>query len=290
MLVGCGGAQTHAELTYAENAERAYNQAIEPFDNHDCVTATPLFQTVRREYPYSRFGALAELRLADCEIDQQHYSEAIRQYRAFIRQRPTHREIPYAQFRVVLGYFKQVPTEFVLSPPPEERDLAPARTALRVVRRFLRDYAESDHRAEAERIQEDVTTLLARHELYAARYYLSRDKAPACIGRVRALLRDFPGNRLEAEAHLLLARTYMHTRDRARARAALTRMIENYSGTGFDEQANRYLIELGPPASDEPEVEDEDWLIQPRPPEEPETLEPEPEPEPAAAPAAAPGF
>lgn len=252
-VAGCGGTQQPA-LSYGESARRDYERAQAAFEDDDCLTATPLFQNVRREYPYSRYAALSELRIADCELRQQHYTEAIRGYRAFIRQRPTHAEVDTANFSIARAYFQQIPQDFFLSPPPEERDQAATRSALRVVRRFLLDFPESDHVAEARRIERQVLALLARHELYVADYYLKRDRPEATISRVQTLLSEYEGSGVEPEALMLMGRTYLHMRREREARLAFGEIVDRFPRTGFRVQACEYLRTLGQDC-DEPQID-----------------------------------
>lgn len=101
LIVGCGASQP-TELSYGESARRDYDRAMEAYADGDCLTAEPLFQHVVREYSYSRYAALAELRVADCELAQNHYTEAIRRYRSFVRARPTHVHVDYANFQIAV--------------------------------------------------------------------------------------------------------------------------------------------------------------------------------------------
>lgn len=262
---GCGGTQAPT-LTYGESARRDYERALAAFADHDCLTAEPLFNNIVREYSYSRYAALAELRAADCEQQQQHYTEAIRRYRAFIRARPTHAEIDYANFQIAVSYFRQIPQDFFLSPPREERDQAPTRASLRILQRFLRDYPESEHVAEAETMQRDVLSLLARHELYVADFYLLRDRPRATVSRLERLLEEYDGSGLEPQALLLLGRTFLHMRERPRARTSFEDLIERFPDTGFALQAQNYLDMMGsgevdagePPVGDGEDGEDGD--------------------------------
>lgn len=242
---GCGAAQSTATLTYGESARRDYDRALRAFNDHDCLTAEPLFNNIVREYSYSRYAALAELRAADCELQQAHYTEAIRRYRAFIRARPTHAEIDYANFQIAGAYFRQVPQDFFLSPPREERDQAPTRSALRVLQRFLRDYPESEHVHDAEVMQTQILQLLARHELYVADFYLLRDRPRATIGRLERLLEDYEGSGLEPQALLLMGRTYLHMSEQAHARRAFEELSEAYPESGVAVQARAYLAMMG---------------------------------------------
>ena len=241
--LGCGAAAP-AGLTYGESARRDYERAMEAYSDSDCLTAQPLFQHVVREYGYSRYAALAELRVADCELSQNHYTEAIRRYRAFVRARPTHERVDYANFQIALCYFRQIPTDIFLTPPPEERDQNPTRSALRVVRRFLRDYPRSEHLDEAQRIERDCLRLLARHELYVAGFYLQRDRPLAAVGRLEYVLAEYPGSGLEPDALRLLGRTRLHMREREVARHTFDDLVARFPDSPVADQARRYLAEL----------------------------------------------
>lgn len=247
LVSACGGAQQGPALSYGESARRDYERALAAFQDRDCLTAGPLFQRVRREYPYSRYAALAELRSADCELEQMHYAEAIRQYRAFIRARPTHPDLDYAEFRVALAYYRQIPQDFFLSPPREERDQATTRSALRTLERFLRQHGESEHAEEARRMQREVLAVLARHELYVADFYLLRDRPEATISRIEGMLEEYRGSGLEPLAKVLLGRTYLHMRRNDEARVTFEDVIASHPESGFAEQARRYLARMQAP-------------------------------------------
>lgn len=239
--LGCGGTDAPRALSYGENARRSYENAFEAFEDRDCLTADPLFRRIRREYPYSRYAALAELRVADCAVIQDNYTEAIRAYRSFIRHRPAHAEVPYAQYKIAEAYYRQIPTDFFLSPPPQERDQAPTRNALRQLRRFILDYGDSEYIAEARNMVRASLTLLAQHELYVAEFYLGRDRPRAAVGRLRHLLDVYEGSGVEPQALLLLGTVYLRMREVADARHTFEDLLERFPDSGYAEQAREYL-------------------------------------------------
>lgn len=239
--LGCGGNQTPRALSYGENARRSYENAFRAFEDRDCLTADPLFRRIRREYPYSRYAALAELRIADCHLIQNQYTEAIRAYRSFVRHRPAHQDVPYANFKIAEAYYRQVPTDFFLSPPPWERDQAPTRNALRQLRRFILDYPESEHVEQARVMVRDSLRLLAHHELYVAEFYLGRDQPTAAVGRLRTLLDVYDGSGIEPQALLLLGRVYLHMREVSDARRTFEELVERFPDSGYAEQAREFL-------------------------------------------------
>ncbi len=240
-LFGCGANTAPQALSYGENARRGYENAFRAFQDRDCLTADPLFRRIRREYPYSRYAALAELRVADCHLIQNQFSEAITAYRSFVRHRPAHSDVAYAHYKIAEAYFRQIPGEFFLSPPPHQRDQSPTRQALRELRTFILDYPESEYVDEARTMVRDALTQLARHELYVAEFYLGRDRPRAAIGRLRHLLSVFEGSSVEPQALLLLGRVYLHMREVSDARRTFEELVERFPESGYAEQARSFL-------------------------------------------------
>ncbi|MEM9189685.1 MAG: outer membrane protein assembly factor BamD [Myxococcota bacterium] len=242
----CGGSQSSGRnLSYGDNAREAYEAAYADFEDEDCLQATEAFLRVRREFPYSRYAALSELRAADCLFIEDKFTEAIAAYRRFVRNRPSHQEVPYARFRIAESYYEQIPTDWLLSPPAHELDQGPTREAVRQLRRFILDYPEDDRVSKAEELSKQALALLARHELYVAEFYLDLDQPEAAIGRLQTLVRAYEGSGVEPEALLLLGRVFLDMRDRPAARQAFEELIERYPDSGFAEQAQSYLNELG---------------------------------------------
>lgn len=240
-IAACGADQTPRALSYGENARRSYENAFQAYEDRDCLTADPLFRRIRREYPYSRYAALAELRIGDCELIQNHHTEAIQAYRSFVRNRPAHAQVPYAHFKIAESYYRQIPSDFFLSPPPHERDQSPTRNALRQLRRFLLDYPESEYVDEAREMVRAALIQLARHELYAAEFYLGRDHPQAAVGRLRHLLDVYEGSGIEPEALLLLGRVYLHMREVRDARRTFEELVERFPESGYADQAREFL-------------------------------------------------
>jgi outer membrane protein assembly factor BamD len=240
-IAGCGANDTTRALSYGENARRGYENAYQAYEDRDCLTADPLFRRIRREYPYSRYAALSELRIADCHLIQNQFTEAISAYRAFIRHRPAHSEVAYAHFKIAEANYRQIPGDFFLSPPPHERDQSPTRRALRELRHFILDYPESEYVDEARRMVREALTQLARHELYVAEFYLGRDRPRAAVGRLRHLLTVYEGSGVEPLALLLLGRVYLLMREVTDARRTFEELVERFPDTGYAVQARSFL-------------------------------------------------
>lgn len=246
---GCGAKQDTADLSYSEGAEVAFAEAMKDFDRGNCLEAEPAFRQVRKGFPFSGYAALSELRLSDCMFRQQKYAEAVEAYRRFVRSRPAHAELPYARFQIARSYFKQIPGDWFLAPPAHERDQSATKDALIQLQRFIADYPENELAEQARELQQKCLSRLARHELYVARYYVSKGKRLGAMGRLQGMLTTYPGSVVEPEAMLLLGRLYMEDRDRDRARRMFVAIRERYPETDEGRRAKGFLNRLGSPVT-----------------------------------------
>jgi outer membrane protein assembly factor BamD len=233
----------NAPLDYSENAKRDYDAAMEAFDSKNWESFGLLMNEVKRKYGYSRYARLAELRLADADFQQEKFAEATAGYKSFIHDYPNDPEVPYARYQVTRTQYDAVSQSFLL-PALEERDLAYVNDAHASIRAFLNDYPNSEHTAELDYMQSVVTGLLARHELYVARFYLDRGKFEPAIMRIQYALHTFSDSGLEPEAMVLLAEVYMKQKERQKARSVLEVMLTRYPTSPFTAPAHKFLLEL----------------------------------------------
>lgn len=240
MLTACtgGSTSTSSQVTLegeessggdsADEARVAYDEALAEFRDGDCLEAEPLFTTVRGQFRFSRFAALAELRIADCKFETKAYAEAIAGYREFVRFRPSHVEVVYARYRIAESYYAQIPSDWFLVPPSWERDQGATRDALSQLRRFILDFPEDARVPEARRMEQRCLALMAEHELYVAEFYRTRRAYRATIARIQTLLATYHGSGVEPRALLLLGRTFLDTEEPERARQAFEELVAGY--------------------------------------------------------------
>jgi len=237
----CGAKKPPASaLEYSENAKIEYEAALKAFFDQDWEEASLLFKEVKRKYGYSRYARLADLRLADIEFKQEKYAEAITAYKGFVHDYPNDPEVPYARYRVAKALFEQSGPSLLL-PPLEERDLANVHDAYDAIRAFLGDFPNYKRARELSYMLEMVSGLLARHELYVARFYLVRGNFDAAVARCQYALSTYEGSGLEAEAMLLLGETYLKMKKRKKARAVFRQLLSLYPDSPFGIPAKGFL-------------------------------------------------
>jgi outer membrane protein assembly factor BamD len=259
LLFACGGSAKKAadgrpKVSVAD-AQAAYEAALIEFLKEDCLDAEPLFREIRREHPFSRFAPLSELRIGDCQMMQKHHAEAIETFKTFVRFRPTHAQIPYARFMIAKGHFAQIPSKTFIFPPAHERELQPARDTLDAVRDFITRHPDDDRVPEADEMARKSLELLAKHELYVAKFYERLGQKITVIRRLEYLLRQYPGSGKEAEALLFLARTYRSMRRWDDARASLEAILSDHGESEEAIEARQELEGLpssAPPSGDTP--------------------------------------
>lgn len=245
LCLGCEPLNRPAEspLKYTENAKRAYEAALVPFFDEDWEYAVQLLQDVKRKYGYSRYARLAELRLADADFHQEKYAEAVGGYKSFISDYPNDPEVPYARYKIARAQFSESGASLLL-PPLEERDLTNVQEAYDSVRSYLSDYPGSRHTQEMEYMLQVVTGLLARHELYVARFYLVKDNFRAAVLRAQYALKTYENSGLEPEALVLLGETYLKMKETDKARATFQLVLSQYGTSPFSVAAKNFLARI----------------------------------------------
>ena len=243
-----GGCSPSAEppknpLEYTQNAKREYEKALESFFDHDWEECITLMTSVKKTYAYSRYGRLAQLRIADAYFHQEKFADAITAYKSFVHDYPNDPEVNFARFRIAEALFEES-SEAAFLPPLEERDLVNVYEAYKTIRDFLHDYPRDRRRRQLDYMLEYTGGLLARHELYVARYYLRKDIYPAAVARAAYALAHYPGSGLEPEALVLLGETYLRMKQPDKARAQFARVLSEHPDSPFSIPAKKFLAHL----------------------------------------------
>jgi len=231
-------------VKYESPAEEDYAAATRLLDSHDFVDAQKMFERVRTKYPYSKYSALSDLRLADLKFAQQKYVEAAEAYTTFVKLHPNNPEVDYAAYRSAVARWQEAPSDFFFFPPVYERDLTQVIQAETAISDFLKKYPDSKYLAEAKALQGKIQGIMMARDWYAFDFYQKREKWQGCAYRLERILKDFPGNPREPEALYELASVYAKLQERYRAQQALQQLIVRYPASSYKPRAEKLLADL----------------------------------------------
>lgn len=237
-------AKGEAMLAYGEEAQSLYDRGVAKMEKDNCVEAVKLFEKLRSQYPFTSESILAELRIADCDFQQQNYAQASVRYKEFAKNHSAHPEVDYATFRNALSVYKRIPKSWFILPPVWERDQVATKEALSKFRAFMKAYPGSEYVEEAQALAIDCMKQLAKHELYVAEYYLKKKKYDGALARVQTVIEDYPSSGLKPQAVLIMGETYLEAGKPDQARAAFMSIINDFPQTHQAKQAKKYLKKL----------------------------------------------
>jgi outer membrane protein assembly factor BamD len=231
-------------LDYSRSAKELYETAMEEFDDEDCVEAEKLFEDVRKQFPYSKYAADSELRLADCKLSQGNNAEAAVAYQQFVKAHPTHEDAHYAAYKRGVAFYEMIPGDWLITPPPYEKDQSATRDARAAFASFLKTYPASVWVGRAKEYLVEVVDALVRHEMYVAQFYLKRDLRKAASVRLEGIWVSFPESSLVPDAMFLQATTFLEMGENGEAKRIFEEIAKQYPGHYQTKRATDYLRHL----------------------------------------------
>ena len=192
-------------------AEELYNAALEEVATGDIALASPLFDEVERQHPYSRLATQAQLMSAWALYQSNNYAAAVPALNRFIDLNPAHPEVAYAYYLKAQSYYEQI--------VDVERDANMTLLAKESFEALLNRFPQSRYARDA-RLKLDLTNShLAGKEMAVGRFYLGRGHYGAALRRFTKVIRDYEQSSQVPEA--------------------LFRMMEGYLALGLDTEAER---------------------------------------------------
>lgn len=244
LCLGCSsGPLASGKLSYSSTAQQNYRKGVKRLRKKQLDEAKKFFKFVHSRYPLSKYAALAELRLADVLYKQGKYLSAIDAYQNFLKNHPTHREVQsgYVPYKIGRSHWKMTPGDWWLFPPAYEKDRTSALAAMKVFKRFLERFPDSKYARKARRYFRKAVRRLAKHELYVAKFYLSRGKPKGAILRLQYLIAKFPDAGYEPSVMLLLGKTYLKLKKIKKAVELLRALTQKHPDDHNADRARLYL-------------------------------------------------
>jgi outer membrane protein assembly factor BamD len=242
-VMGCASDEESKPVTYSLTAKQNYEKGLAELKDESYPEAQKYFQFVKQKYPFSKYAVLSELALADTQYARGSYNEAIDSYKSFARLHPTHEKVEdgYVAFKVGESYWKDMPDDIWILPPSYEKDQSAVTDAQRELDDFLKKYPDSPYVKKARDLRREVLKRLVDHEVYVARFYLSRNHPKAAVMRIEGAIRRYPGSGREAELLFSLGETYLNMNDPARAKETFARVVAEYGDAPQARRSQLYL-------------------------------------------------
>ncbi len=226
--VAPGRGEAAPTVRYERTAEGNWIKGEEAYQSEEYLAAQRYFGYIRTKFPYSRYAVKAELRIADCQFGRGRHIEAIDSYQNFVRLHPTHEKVPYALFKVGMAYFEQIPSNFFLLPPAEEKDQGAVKDAARALGDYVSRFPDDENIEEAKKVLADVRGRLMAHERYVADFYKNLERDRAYVGRLEVIRREFADVGLDDELLAEIIEAWVKIGDLDKARDALKEMREKF--------------------------------------------------------------
>jgi outer membrane protein assembly factor BamD len=197
-------------------AEQAFEEGNQLLEDKKYEDARSKFEEIKRKDTKNMYAPLAQLRIADSYIREDHPELAVDEYRRFIDSYPRHKYASYAQYQIGMVYFNMI--------DGPSRGWGAAVRAMEEFETLLRRYPRNPYKDDVTFKIREARRTIADHEFQVGDFYFKKNAYEGAIGRLTGLLRDFPEYWGEDET--------------------LYRLAVSHKGLGEDAEADRYLQRL----------------------------------------------
>jgi len=206
-LASCStvNSSTSAPVSYSETARQNFDFGETALKAGKYEEAQAYFDYVRNKYPYSKYAADADLKVADALYANSKWLEAADAYDFFIRFHPAHEKAAYAYFRKAKADFSAMPVDFFLFPKSYTKDQAATRDALDAIDRFVKQFPKDENVKEAQEMRVKLRSQLASLDMNVAKYYITIRKYKGAATRYEDVINKFEDTPVAAKAMLELA-------------------------------------------------------------------------------------
>lgn len=221
-------------------AEVQYQEGERLLKRDRYVEAVERFRVLKSRYPYSKYAALATLKVGDAHFQEESYIEAAAAYKVFRELYPKHEMAAYAQWRIGESHYNEVPSSV-------DRDLESAQSAIDAYKQLLKEYPADEHAAEAGKKIHELTGKLAEKEQYVADFYYKRELYQAAAGRYATLVDTYSEFGRNREGLYRLAFSYERMGEYRKANDTLDRLDTDFPDgkDNSDRKKLRTLIAAG---------------------------------------------
>ena len=197
--------------------EEAYKEGMEALNNGDVIFAAKKFNEAEILFPQANSAPQSALMAAYSYYTQDYYSDAIAEYKRFLKVYPAHKDLGYVYYMLAICYYEQI--------VDEKKDLQSIINAKENFIIIIKNYSNSEYAIDAEFKIDLINDILAAKEMYLGRYYFDKKKWIPAINRFREIIDNYE--------------TTIYTQE------ALHRLVEVHYTIGLIDEAEKYAQLLG---------------------------------------------
>lgn len=196
------------------------------------IEAVERFRILKSRYPYSKYAALATLKIGDAHFQEEAFIEAASAYKIFRELYPKHELASYALYRIGECHYNLIPGTM-------DRDLEPATSAIEAYSQLTKDYPAAAERKDAETKITELRGKLADREQYVGNFYFIREQYQAAASRYKYLMEKFPGNPYREEALYRLAFSFERIGEYRKAKDSLEELDGSFPNGKYSAEASK---------------------------------------------------
>ena len=205
-IIGC---QSEGEVI--ERPEKIYyDQAQRRMLTGNYIGAIEALETIESRYPFGTYAEQAQVELIYAHLMNSEPEAAHSSAEKFIRLHPRHPNIDYAYFMKGISSYTRDKNFLVRITGTDlsNRDISGAKESFSELAEFLTRFPESQYSPYAKQRSIYLRNMIARNELAAADYYITRKAYVASIRRANYVLENIPGSSENLRALKILLVSY----------------------------------------------------------------------------------
>lgn len=187
-----------------------YDQAQRRMSSGNYMGAIESLETIESRYPFGKYAEQAQVELIYAHLMNSEPEAAHSAAEKFIRLHPRHPNIDYAYFLKGLSSYTRDNNFLVRITGTDlsNRDISGAKESFAELAEFLTRFPESQYGPYAKQRSIYLRNMIAKNELAAADYYMTRKAYIAAIRRASYVIENIPGSNQNLRALKILLDSY----------------------------------------------------------------------------------
>ena len=200
-----------SEPEIVEQPEKIYyDQAQRRMAAGNFFSAIESLEAIETRYPFGKYAEQAQIELIYAHFMLSEYEAAHSSAERFIRLHPRHPNIDYAYFMKGIASYTQDANLLarIANTDLSNRDISGAKKSFSELSEFLTRFPESQYAPYAQKRSIYLRNMIARNELAAADFYVSRSAYVAAIRRANYVIENIPNSSENYRALKILENCY----------------------------------------------------------------------------------